>query len=83
MVISGRRRRIDFAYPDALVAIEADSIGSHMNPEAMELDRLRDRWLQGRGWLVLRYMAKTIMSDPQSIRQELRALAMPRLRSAS
>jgi very-short-patch-repair endonuclease len=46
---------LDFAYPQAAIAIECDGYAWHMNRQAFERDRLRDIELQVRGWVVLRF----------------------------
>lgn len=45
--------RLDFAWPDKQVALEADG-WHHRSPEGASKDALRDAWLRSRGWLVLR-----------------------------
>lgn len=47
------RYRLDFAWPDIQVALEADG-WVHSNPETAFRDWLRDRELRNLGWLVLR-----------------------------
>ena len=47
------RYRIDFAFPDVLVALEADG-WQHERHENAASDAVRDRWLRRQGWLVLR-----------------------------
>ncbi len=49
------RYRIDFAYIDeqGKRGIEIDG-GQHLLPEAMEHDRIRDKWLTKQGWNILR-----------------------------
>lgn len=45
--------RVDFAYPDAMVAIEADGYRYHSGRAAWHQDRIRLNALSMRGWLVL------------------------------
>jgi very-short-patch-repair endonuclease len=47
------RYRIDFAFTDVQVALEADGPW-HLQPEMAVRDAERDRWLRGQGWVVLR-----------------------------
>ncbi|CAO5153460.1 DUF559 domain-containing protein [Frankia sp. AiPs1] len=46
--------RLDFAWPAAHLAIEADGIGPHSEPQALFHDRRRQNELQRIGWMVLR-----------------------------
>lgn len=45
--------RIDFAFADIQVAVEADGPW-HLQPETAAKDAERDRWLRAQGWIVLR-----------------------------
>jgi len=47
------RYRIDFAWPDRKIALEADG-PHHLLPAGAEKDARRDRELRLQGWLVLR-----------------------------
>ena len=49
------RFRLDFAYPDAKIAIEADSIKWHFGVDAWHRDRARSTQLAAAGWIVLRF----------------------------
>ncbi|MCL9760364.1 DUF559 domain-containing protein [Frankia sp. AiPa1] len=54
--VTGRRiARLDFAWPAARLAIEADGIGPHSQPRALLYDRRRQNELVRRGWEVLRF----------------------------
>ncbi len=50
---------VDFAFPDARVAVEADGAAYHQG-ERHEHDRERDWVLQKQGWKVLRFHGTTI-----------------------
>ena len=50
----GSLGRVDFAYPGAKLAIEADSHTWHLGPAAFEADRIRDQRLIAAGWAVIR-----------------------------
>lgn len=52
--VAGRTLEVDFFWPDRHLVVEADSHAFHGNPEAFELDRLRDRDLNLAGYRVLR-----------------------------
>ena len=47
------RFRVDFAWPDRKIALEADGWW-HRSPEGASKDRLRDSWLRSQGWIVFR-----------------------------
>ncbi|KJE23939.1 Protein of unknown function (DUF559)/Domain of unknown function (DUF4095) [Frankia torreyi] len=47
--------RLDFAWPSARLAIEADGVGPHGEPEALHRDRSRQNELVRLGWEVLRF----------------------------
>ncbi len=48
---------VDFAWPEALVALEVDGWAVHGRREAFEADRRRDLHLQALGWRVLHVSA--------------------------
>ena len=45
--------RLDFAWPDLKIALEADG-WHHRSPAGAARDRERDSWLRSEGWLVFR-----------------------------
>lgn len=47
------RFRLDFAWPDVKIALEADGWW-HRSPEGATADRQRDSWLRSQGWIVFR-----------------------------
>ena len=47
------RYRLDFAWPDVKIALEADGWW-HRSPEGATSDRQRDSWLRSQGWVVFR-----------------------------
>lgn len=47
------RYRLDFAWPQVLMALEADG-WYHRSPEGAAKDRERDSWLRSQGWVVFR-----------------------------
>lgn len=62
-----RNIRFDLAYPDRLLAIEADSYGWHGDREAFDSDRERDTEAGLFGWLVLRYTWAQVRFRPAYI----------------
>jgi hypothetical protein len=57
---NGERRRLDFAWPHALVAVEYDSEDWHGNPDAVRNDRRRTEALNAVGWTVVAIMAEDV-----------------------
>jgi hypothetical protein len=57
ILVGGRLRRIDLAYPDELVAIELDGWTWHGNIDAFHADRATRNELTARGWAVLQITA--------------------------
>lgn len=69
--------RVDFAYIDERIVIEADSRRWHGLFKAFEADRRRDIAAQLAGWIVLRITWKMITEDPEFVVDTVRqALAM-------
>jgi very-short-patch-repair endonuclease len=50
---SAGKYRLDFAWPQRKMALEADGWW-HRSPEGAAKDRLRDSWLRSQGWIVFR-----------------------------
>lgn len=72
---------LDFAYPEAKLAIEVDGYGPHSTPEAFEEDRRRRNLLEGEDWRVLAYTPNRIRSRPWAVAAEVkRNLIARRLR---
>jgi len=55
VVLAGRRRRIDLAYPELKLAIEVDGWDTHRTRSAFDADRARENELVVAGWRVLRF----------------------------
>ena len=49
----GRRAVLDYAYPEGLLALEADSYRHHSSRTDWGHDRVRNRWLTAMGWRIL------------------------------
>jgi very-short-patch-repair endonuclease len=62
-VASGRRYRIDLAYPDHRLAIELDGWSHHRTRSAFDNDRARGNQLELAGWTVLRFTSKATRCD--------------------
>lgn len=64
--------RIDLAYPDARVAIEADGYGSHSQPDQFQRDRERDNSLSNMGWRVLRFTWRDVLHRSEYVTETIR-----------
>lgn len=70
--------RLDYAYPDRLVAIELDSLRFHTDPKVFERDREKRNRLAGEGWFLLQFTQKMIAGSPDLVvRQVLDASRRP------
>lgn len=65
--------RVDFAYVDREILLEADSRRWHGFPDDFENDRRRDIAAQLSGWIVLRITWKMITEDPEYVINSVRA----------
>jgi hypothetical protein len=78
----GRLWRVDFAWPDAMVVAEYDSIEWHMGPEALLHDRLKTARLQECGWTTIPMTVDDIRRDPIGLIARIDShLVRPRLAS--
>lgn len=64
--------RVDLAYPDYTIVIEADSRRWHGSFDAFETDRIRDNAAQIAGWIVLRITWRMIKDDPSTVIQTVK-----------
>jgi hypothetical protein len=71
VTLSGRRCRIDLAYPEVKLAIEVDGWDSHRSRTAFDRDRARENDLVAEGWRVLRFTSR---SEPSEIARLVAAL---------
>jgi very-short-patch-repair endonuclease len=69
----GASRFLDFAYPDAWVAIEADSVRWHSGRAAWERDLERRNALTSMGWLVLHVTWQELTHRPQMVVNRVQA----------
>jgi hypothetical protein len=69
ILIDGRTRRIDLAYPEAKVAIELDGWTWHGNVDAFHADRATRNELTSLGWAVLQITAE---ASPDTITRWVR-----------
>lgn len=66
--------RIDFAYPDAKLAIEFDGLAGHSSPADLRRDRHRQNALVRMGWTVYRITWKDLMHRGDIIAEDIRRL---------
>ncbi|MCI0543473.1 MAG: endonuclease domain-containing protein, partial [Actinobacteria bacterium] len=70
--------RVDLAYPDEQVVIEADSRRWHALHDAFEIDRRRDNAAQLAGWIVLRFTWRMIIEEPTIVVDTVRRCLVTR-----
>jgi len=61
------RFRVDFAYPELMIAIEVDGFGPHSGARAFQSDRERQNMLVGLGWIVLRFTWADVVKRPDHV----------------
>lgn len=64
--------RVDFAYPEQAIVIEADGRRWHGQFDAFESDKVRDNAAQIAGWMVIRITWRMITEQPSSAVQTIR-----------
>ena len=57
--IDGIFWKLDFVFLDKMINIEIDG-KQHLEPKAIEHDKIRDEWLRNQGWLVMRIPVKKL-----------------------
>lgn len=67
----GRRWRVDFAWPDARVAAEYDSVEWHAGRIEMLRDKSRFAGIQEAGWTVIPIVARNVRVDPQRLAERI------------
>ncbi len=78
---SGRRVYLDFAYPHARLAIEADSYRYHSSLRDWSLDRIRNNELVAIGWRILPITFHELSTKPEIVIDHVvRALRMTEVR---
>lgn len=71
--------RVDFAYPWAKLAIEADGYRYHSGREAWEADLERRGDITALGWLVIHVTYRQMVGDMAKVAQRIRAALSPAL----
>lgn len=64
--------RLDFAYPERLVAIEADGFAYHSGRVKWQLDVSRRNWLTSLGWLVIHVTWEDVTTRPEKVIDSIR-----------
>ncbi len=65
--LDGRVARPDLAYPDLMIAIEADSYRWHAGRSSWESDLARRTELGTAGWLVLHFSWRKLVAEPEYV----------------
>lgn len=73
VVVDGRSLRLDFAWPDALVAVEADGYAFHGGRRAFVDDRARLAALVAAGWRVIPATWDELRDRPEALVAHVRA----------
>ena len=71
--VDGRQYRLDFAFPDLMVAIESDGFTFHADRASFEHDRERQNRLVLPGWRILRFTWRQICGRPEWVARQVRA----------
>jgi len=58
------RYQYDFALLDLKIDIEIDGT-THLKPNIIIKDKIRDEWSENQGWRVIRFSAKEIIKNPE------------------
>lgn len=66
-----RRQRLDFAFPIARVAVEADSRRWHRTTDRFEADRRRDREALVAGWVIIRITWLDVTERPGEVLRQI------------
>jgi very-short-patch-repair endonuclease len=78
----GRLWRVDFAWPEAMVVAEYDSVEWHVGRKALLHDRLKTARLQECGWTTIPMTVDDIRHDPMGLVARVNSHIMrPRLAS--
>lgn len=64
--------RVDFAYPDCLLAVEVDGHEKHRTPAQLQADLTRQNRLVAAGWTVLRFTWADVVQRPEMVATTIR-----------
>jgi very-short-patch-repair endonuclease len=65
VMVRGRKRRLDFAYPEVKLGIEAEGREEHGADHAFDPDRARNDELKTIGWEIVQFTWKHVHDDPE------------------
>lgn len=66
--------RVDFAYPERMLAIEVDGHQVHSTPQALQRDLTRQNALVSLGWTVLRFTWSDVVHRPEKVASDIRTV---------
>lgn len=69
--------RVDFAWPEAMVAAEYDSMEWHANPTAWKRDRIKTVRLHERGWDLVRFVVDDVRRQPADLVARIAGRVVP------
>jgi Protein of unknown function (DUF559) len=81
--VLGGQYRIDYAYPDLLLAFELEGFEFHGGPMQAAADHARRRRLAALGWTILVFTPEDVRRRPQVVAAEVRREVMARRGSTS
>ncbi|MCV7193384.1 type IV toxin-antitoxin system AbiEi family antitoxin domain-containing protein [Mycolicibacterium brumae] len=61
----GHTWRVDFAWPEAMIALEYDGFEAHSTPDQIGRDRTKHEALTAMGWEVIHIVARDVFEDPR------------------
>jgi very-short-patch-repair endonuclease len=64
---------IDFAWLEVLLGVEVDGHAWHSSKASLAKDKARDRWLELRGWLILRFTWDDVFERPDQMVEDIRS----------
>ena len=67
ILLGGRRRRVDFAFPPLRIAVEVDGYEFHTAYEVFQDDRVRGNELELAGWTVLHFTWEQLRQRPDYV----------------
>jgi len=74
LIVGGRRRRLDFAYPALRIAVEVDGFAGRTDRRVLQEDRHRQNDLVQAGWRVIRFTWQDVLYRPDYVASCLAAV---------
>jgi very-short-patch-repair endonuclease len=72
VVVGGKRRRIDAAWPNLMLAVEVDGFASRIDRGRFQDDRTRQNALVQAGWTVIRFTWEDVIHRPLHVATQIR-----------